>query len=280
MEGIMSVTCTNTFSIIEKSAQNFQKAISVGDLKAISKFTKVLKLWYLENKSEIEECSAQLDVPNITDSIEYQRNILARDINDKFVVFMHKMKIGGSTPFHNHGSNTNIFVLPITNGLIEDTYLHKISDFSETVAVNLYSIGIKNLNAGEVSFCTGNLLHKVSNSSDYIQSFIEIYFPIPKDIKTYIPYYNEADKYLQIKPIQTNLPHYKSLSTGESKLDCAELLEINSSLLFTSTEHILEDKESIKSYFEQYGCDYVEKVSDESYIIWSPEQNNAIHSDL
>lgn len=276
----MSIICTNTFSIIEKSAKNFQNAISVSDQEAILEFTKILKLWYLENKNDIEECSAQLAVPSITDSIEYQRNILINDKNGEFVVFIHKMKVGGSTPFHNHGSDINIFVLPITNGLVEDTYRHKISDFSETVAVNLYYIGVTNLTAGEVSVCTDDLLHKVSNSSDHIQSFIEIYFPIPKDIKIYIPYYNESDKYLQIKPIQTNMPYYKSLSKGESKLDCYELLEINNSRFFTSTEHILEDKESLKSYFEQYGCYYVEKISNEIYIIWSPEENNAIHNDL
>ena len=45
-------------------------------------------------------------------------------------------------------------------------------------------------------------------------------------MKVYISYYNESDKYLQTKPIQTNLPYHKALSKGESKLACDYLLNL------------------------------------------------------
>lgn len=136
--------------------------------------------WYEDNKISIGECALSLPAPDISDSIGYQRNILFCDANDEYIVFMHKMKVEEYTPFHNHGNNTHVFVLPITKGLVEETYLHDITDFSKISAVNLHSTGTRSLNAGEVSFGTGDLILKVINSSKSVQSFIEIYFPIPK----------------------------------------------------------------------------------------------------
>ena len=194
---------------------------------------------------------------------------------------MHRMKIGGSTPFHNHGDKTSIFVLPLTEGLIEETYLHNIVDFSKVATVDLYSIGTKRLNAGEISFGTGNLIHKVSNSSESVQSFIEIYFPVPKNVKIYLPYYNEQYKYIQIKPIQTHLPYYKSVSKGEIKAECTDLLKANTEFIaFTSTGYVIEDRDMLESYYEEYGCEYVEKMVDNNYVIASPESKTQVHDDL
>jgi hypothetical protein len=277
---IMHSSACESLNLIEEYLEKYKDSINLKILKDIAEFNKIFMQWYEDNKIGIEECALSLPAPNISDLIGYQRNILFRDANDEYIVFMHKMKIEGYTPFHNHGNNTHVFVLPITKGLVEETYLHDITDFSKTGPVNLHSIGTKSLNAGEVSFGTGDLIHKVTNSSKSVQSFIEIYFPTPKDMKVYIPYYNESDKYLQTKPIQTNLPHHKALSKGESILACDYLLNLNIHFItFTSTEHVIVDKYNIESYYEKNGCEYIEKVLHDTYIIWS-SGGQRVHDDL
>jgi hypothetical protein len=51
-------------------------------------------------------------------------------------------------------------------------------------------------------------------------------------------------------------------------------------MAFTSTEYIIEDKNNIESYYQKNGCDYIEKVLDDTYIIWSSEGQQQMHDDL
>ena len=92
----------------------------------------------------------------------------------EYITFVHRLKHHATTPYHNHGESAGtVFILPITSGLAEHSFLHNITDFSTATPVSLFHAETHKLNQGEVYIGTNNLVHQVFNPTDETQTFIE-----------------------------------------------------------------------------------------------------------
>ena len=267
------MTDCSSFDSLKDIVEKHEKGIGAKDIHSLSQFTTRLSEWYFNDKDKIEKCASSLPFPTKEDATGYARNIMSD--TGAHIIFTHRIKPDGSTPLHSHstGNDGDIIILPVTGGLKEQSFVHNISDFSLNSRVNLYPIGEHKVNIGEVYTAKNDTIHKVINPSKEIQSFVEIYVPHPDSLFIYIPYYKQENDYIQLKPIQTNLPYYKSLSKGDSaeKIKCESLNSdtTNKFLAFTSTEHAIEDVDTLQSYISDIGCSYIEKVSDDTYIVFS-----------
>jgi hypothetical protein len=204
-------TC-GVFEYIKHEVAIFKDQINTGNIEAISAFSSKFSTWFRSFTDDITACATAKTPPTVE---SYTRNKISDQ--DDHVIFVHSLKKHTPTSFHNHGRiSSTIFILPITDGLVEENFLHNITDFSSNIPVNLYHVENHRLNRGEVYLGSNNLIHRVSNPTDNIQTFMEIYLPIPKSMKIYLPFYNTQNLYLPLDPITTNLPYYKALHNSVS----------------------------------------------------------------
>lgn len=71
--------------------------------------------------------------------IAYKRNIMFCDDDMEYVLFVHRMKAYAQTSVHNHSESTNVFVLPLTDGLVEESFLGNSTSYVTNSKVSLTS---------------------------------------------------------------------------------------------------------------------------------------------
>lgn len=198
--------------------------------------------------------------------------------DSEYVTFVHRLKQYAKTPYHNHGESAGtVFILPITQGLSEQSFLHNITDFSINNPVSFFHAETHKLNQGKVYIGTNNLIHQVFNPTAEIQTFVEIYLPIPQNMKIYLPFYGEENKFLPVNPICTNVTYHQALAepAKDNTVNCADLILHTDNTIFTSTGSVIQCPTVLERYIGIEGCDHAVQVDNDKFVLFTEEVGKA-----
>jgi len=250
--------------------------------------------WYAENEARLPECVAAYAAPAPEDTNkQYARNVLAASPEARSIVFLHRMKADGTTALHDHGRARHVFVLPLTDSLVEDEFESEEGD--DSGLRRLRTVETHALIRGTVSVGTGAMLHRVRSVAQdgAVQSFIELYFPPPAGMNIYVPVYPAPSSdsraphaYFPVSPRDATRPHYATLldSTPEGARGSCDALRVAAELdaaqgrpffplgLFTSTGSVVVDRSSLEAYLTAERCEFWTAVGAESGVLMSARE--------
>lgn len=169
----------------------------------------LVKGWYRNHRQEIEDLQAHLSDP--TGVKQYERNLIYRDPNSRFVILNHRFR--GGTPVHFHGTEAEGYkmalTLPVEDGLSEVIF-SGTKEEGQPWAL-LRSGRVHEAPAGHLDYLTmvRGTPHRIFNTRDDGKTvgIIEIYLPPPAAFERVIPLEEAPGRYYVIAISSLEFPY-------------------------------------------------------------------------